>query len=152
MKQGSTVFAQLLRLIPRYQFEKAVGSYGSDHRCKGFSSWTHFVAMVFAQLSGQRGLRGIETALGAQRNFAYHLGIRRQVKRSTLSYANEHRRAGLFETIFGLMLEKVLSVQPAHGFRFNNPLYSVDATTIEVCLRVFPWAHFRETKGGIKLT
>lgn len=152
MKKNSTIFAQMLQLIPRYRFEKAVKEHKTEHAGKGFSSWAHFSAMLFAQLSGQRGLRGIESGLAAQRQAAYHLGLRRPVKRSTLAYANEHRSAGLFESLFGAVLEQLLARRPEHGFRFKNPLYSVDATTIDLCLKLFPWADFRTAKAGIKLT
>jgi hypothetical protein len=76
MKKHNTVFAQMLQLIPRYRFEKAVKDYKTEHASKGLSSWEHFSAMLFAQLSGQRGLRGIESGLACQRQAAYHLGIK----------------------------------------------------------------------------
>jgi len=152
MKKHNTVFAQMLQLIPRYRFEKAVKDYKTEHASKGLSSWEHFSAMLFAQLSGQRGLRGIESGLACQRQAAYHLGIKRPVKRSSLSYANNKRSCVLFESVFHMMLERLVDHQPGHGFRFKNPLYSVDATTIDLCLKLFPWADFRKAKAGIKLT
>jgi putative transposase len=111
--------------------------------------------MLFGQISGQHGLRGIETGMNSQRNCFYHLGIsdrQCEIKRSTLSYANKHRDAGLFKGIFEALVERVQNIPARHGFRFKNPLYSVDGTTIDVCLRLFPWADFRKAKGGIKLT
>jgi putative transposase len=110
--------------------------------------------MLFGQISGQHGLRSIETGMNSQRNSFYHLGIdeNTEVKRSTLSYANSNRSADLYKSLFETMLEKAQQNSTSHGFRFKNPLYSVDATTIDLCLKLFPWADFRENKGGIKLT
>lgn len=107
--------------------------------------------MLFAQLSGQSGLRSIEDGLNQQRKSFYHLGISRNVKRSTIAYANENRDAALYEELFYEILGRVPSGQK-HGFRFKNPLYSIDATTIDLCLKLFPWADFRDTKAGIKLS
>jgi hypothetical protein len=112
--------------------------------------------MLFARISGQHGLRDIETAMNSRRNSWYHLGIApgecRRVSRSTLSYANNHRSAGLFKALFETMLEKAQGGNGRHGFRFKNPLYSMDSTTIDLCLSLCPWADFRKNKGGIKLT
>jgi putative transposase len=110
--------------------------------------------MLFGQLSGQHGLRSIETGMNTQRNSLYHLGIdgNTEVKRSTLSYANSNRSADLYKSLFEATLEKAQQNRASHGFRFKNPLYSVDATTIDLCLKLFPRADFREHKGGIKLT
>jgi putative transposase len=111
--------------------------------------------MVFGQVSGQHGLRSIEAGMNSQRNSWYHLGISAdasEVKRSSLSYANNHRSAGLFKGFFEAILKQAQEGRVSHGFRFKNPLYSVDSTTIDLCLKMFPWADFREHKGGIKLT
>jgi putative transposase len=90
-----------------------------------------------------------------QRNAWYHIGItntEREIKRSTLSYANTHRDSNLFQSLFLYLLLEVQIKKASHGFRFKNPLYSIDATTIDLCLKLFPWADFRKGKGGIKLT
>jgi len=111
--------------------------------------------MLFSQLTGQHGLRSMEQSMNSQRNGWYHLGItntEREVKRSTLSYANAHRSADLFKGVFASLLIHAQSVPGSHRFRFKNPLYSIDSTTIGLCLQLFPWADFRENKGGIKLT
>jgi putative transposase len=145
----------MLDLVSRSRFEKLVEEHKTEHGAKGLKSWAHFVAMLFGQISGQHGLRGIETGMNSQRNSFYHLGITdrdREIKRSTLSYANNHRDAGLFKGVFEALLEQAQSIPARHGFRFKNPLYSVDGTTIDLCLQLCPWADFRKTKGGIKLT
>jgi len=106
--------------------------------------------MLFGQLAGQDSLRGIEAGLASQPRALYHFGIK-PVRRSTLAYANAHRTHELFKKIFDRMLSQCLAVAPRHKFRFKNPLYSLDATTIELCLSLFDWAKFRTTKGAVKL-
>jgi putative transposase len=89
-----------------------------------------------------------------QQNGWYHLGIntKREIKRSTLSYANRYRDSNLFKAVFENLLEQAQFIKSAHGFRFKNPLYSIDSTIIDLCLKLFPWADFRKGKGGLKLT
>jgi hypothetical protein len=97
----------------------------------------------------------MEQGMNNQRNIWYHLGIRnteREVRRSTLSYANAHRSAELFKAVFLSLLLHAQAQLGSHGFGFKNPLYSIDSTTIDLCVQLFPWADFREAKGGIKLT
>lgn len=106
--------------------------------------------MTYGQLTSQSGLRGIETGLESNRPNLYHLGIS-QTKRSTLSYANNNRSSAIYEDVFSGLLGKILSMNRSHTHKFKNPLYSVDATTIDLCLSLFPWATFRKCKGGIKL-
>ena len=150
MHHNHTVLGQMLQMFPRYEFEKAVREAKTERHARGFSSWSHFTAMLFGQLAGQDSLRGIEAGLATQANQLYHLGVR-PVHRSTLAYANEHRSHELFEKIFFFMLSKCKPIAPRHKFRFKNPLYSLDATTIDLCLSLYDWAKFRTTKGGIKL-
>ena len=151
MNKTSTLLGQLLGMVPRSRFNKLVKTYNTEKGEKGFSSWAHFVSMLFAQLSGQSGLRSIEDGINQQQSSLYHLGITRNVKRSTIAYANEKRDAALYEGLFYALLDQFPQGQ-SHGFRFKNPLYSIDATTIDLCLKLFPWADFRETKAGIKLS
>jgi hypothetical protein len=106
--------------------------------------------MMFGQLAGQDSLRGIEAGLATQASSLYHLGIR-PIHRSTLAYANENRNHELFQNIFYRMLSKCQGIAPKHSFRFKNPLYSLDATTIDLCLSLYDWAKFRKTKGAVKL-
>jgi putative transposase len=145
----------MLGLVSRSRFENLVTEHQTEYGAKGFKSWTQFVSMVFGQVSGQHGLRSIEAGMNSQRNSWYHLGIpaeANEVKRSSLSYANKHRSAELFKGLFETILKQAQEGRIPHGFRFKNPLYSVDSTTIDLCLKLFPWADFREHKGGIKLT
>ena len=150
MSHQNSIFKQILQIIPRHEFEKSVRKHKGDFASKGFSCWEQFVSMLYAQLSGQTGLRGIETGLESNRNAMYHLGVK-QIKRSTLSYANNHRSSEVFHAVFENLLGKVLNLNREHKFRFKNPLYSVDASTIDLCLSLYDWATFRKRKGGIKL-
>ena len=155
MNKHNTILGQMLELISRSHFEKLVKEHKTEHGAKGLRSWTHFVVMLFSQITGQHGLRSIEQSMNNQKNGWYHMGINntaRAIKRSTLAYANAHRDSNLFQALFLSLLIMVQTKKETHGFRFKNPLYSIDATTIDVCLRLFPWAEFREKKGGIKLT
>ena len=111
--------------------------------------------MLFAQISGQQGLRSIEKGMNSQKNSWYHMGIRnteREIKRSTLSYANKHRDANIFQALFASLVIVAQSMSYKHKFKFKNPLYSIDSTTIDLCIKLFPWADFRKKKAGIKLT
>jgi hypothetical protein len=145
----------MLEIISRSRFEKLVKEHKTEYGTKGLRSWTQFVTMLFSQISNQHGLRSIEQSMNNQRCGWYHLGItnkEREIKRSTLSYANAHRDSNLYKAVFENLLAEAQSVKNAHGFRFKNPLYSIDSTIIDLCLKLFPWADFRKGKGGIKLT
>jgi len=140
----------MLQTFSRYEFGKAVKEAKTERHARGFSSWNHFVSMLFGQLAGQDSLRGIEAGLASQSRALYQFGVK-PVRRSTLAYANAHRTHELFKKIFERMLSKCLPLAPKHKFRFKNPLYSLDATTIDLCLSLFNWAKFRTTKGAVKL-
>lgn len=154
MITGGSLFQQLLRQVPRSEFEGLVRNHGAEHGAKGFSCWTQLVSMLFSQLSGADSLRaisyGLECGLGRLR----HLGLESAPKRSTLSYANAHRPAAVFEQMFWSCLERFrrLGLLGRHKrFRFRSPLLSLDSTTISLCLNLFPWASYQREKGGIKL-
>ena len=142
----------MLDLISRSHFQKQVKELKTEHGAKGFSSWAQFVAMLYGQISSQHGLRSLEQGMNSQQNSFYHLGITREIKRSTLSYANANRDSDLFKAVFEKLVSESQAVQNSHGFRFKNPMYSIDSTTIDLCLKLFPWADFRKGKGGVKLT
>jgi len=155
MNKYNTILGQMLELISRSLFEKLVKEYKTEHGAKGLRSWTQFVTMLFSQISGQNGLRSMEKSMNSQKNSWYHMGINnteREIKKSTISYANTHRDSNLFKALFESILNEAQSIKSTHGFRFKNPLYSIDSTTIDLCLKLFPWAEFRKGKGGIKLT
>ena len=149
------MFAQLLKLIPRTDFASRVKETGAEHRSKGFSSWSQFVAMMFCQLGRVNSLREIEGGLKSCEGKLAHLGIEAPV-RSSLSYANAHRPCELFERVlkdlYGMTASK-LSTQPGRKrpFRFKNKLMSMDATVIDLSLSMYDWAHYMRTKGAVKL-
>jgi hypothetical protein len=153
MIKVASCFAQVLSLVNRNDFERAVQAHHAEKGSKGFSCWDQFVSMLFCQLGSAHSLReicgGLATALGK----LIHLGLRVAPKRSTLSYANEHRPWQVYESVFYSVLERCRELAQTRGrkFRFKNPLRSLDATVIDLCLKVFDWARFRRTKGAIKL-
>lgn len=145
-----TIIGQLMQTFSRFEFQKAVSDTKTEYHARGFTSWTHFTAMMFGQLAGQDSLRGIEAGLATQAQSLYHLGVK-PVHRSTLAYANEHRNHELFKKLFFSMLSKCQPLAPGHAFQFKNPVYSLDATVIDLCLSLYDWATFRKTKGAVKL-
>jgi len=147
---SNTIMNQLLTLLPRHQFDQAVSEHAGNRYVKKFTSWNQLTTLLYAQASGKTSLRDIQTALGLQEPKLYHLGLP-AVKRSTLADANAQRDWHIMECLFYRLLERCQTMAPQRRFRFKNPLHSFDATTLEVCLSLFPWAHFRQTKGAIKL-
>jgi len=150
MSHNNTVFSQLLKLIPRHEFESLAKQHHSGRSFRTATRWSQFVTMAMAQLSGRDSLRDIVENMSAQAHRLYHLGSAK-LTRSNLSRINEGKPYELYEALFGKLLNHCQMLAPRHGFRFKNPLYSLDASTIDLCLSVFPWADFRTTKGAIKL-
>ena len=150
MAHHNTVFAQMLKFIPRHEFESLANQHHSGRRLRKMTRWTQFVAMATAQLSGRHSLRDVASNMAAQVRKLYHLGIR-SVSRSSLSRVNESQPYELYEALFAKLLARCQARAPKHKFRFKNKLYSLDASTIDLCLKVFPWAKFRATKGAVKL-
>lgn len=150
MAHHNTVFSQLLKFIPRHEFETLANRHHSGRSFRTASRWSQFVTMAMAQLAGRTSLRDIVDNISAQAHRLYHLGSAK-LSRSNLSRINDGKPYALYEALFGKLLGRCQSVVPGHDFRFKNPLYSLDASTIDLCLSVFPWADFRTTKGAIKL-
>ena len=150
MAHCNILFAQLLKLVPRHDFERLAKQHHSGRAFRTASRWDQFVALALGQLSGRNGLRDIVDNIAAQSHRLYHLGCRK-VSRSNLSRINEKKPHSLYEALFNQLLKRCQGVAPSHNFRFKNPLYSLDASTIDLCLSVFPWADFRATKGAVKL-
>jgi hypothetical protein len=154
----SSIFSQILQLIPRFEFESAVRQHQAERHARGFSSWGQFIAMLFCQLGHAKSLREICGGLAASEGKLRHLGLPTAPARSTLAYANEHRPWQLQQTVFEQLLVKcqiLAASQPGtrkkRKFRFKNPLLSLDATVIDLCATMFDWAKFRRTKGAVKL-
>ncbi len=150
----ASIFSQLLRFFPQSEFSKLVEKHGAEKHAKGFTSWTQFVSMLFCQLASADSLREICTGLSCCLGKVRHLGLREAPKKSTLAYANKQRPAAMFEELFMNTLARFRSLGELgprrHKFRFNNKLYSMDATVISLCLSMFPWAKYRTAKGGVK--
>ena len=151
MREFASIFSQLLAIFSRAQFETAVRRHEAERAAKGFDCWTQFVAMLFCQLGRAHSLREICGGLASVEGKLQHLGVGNAPARSTLSYANAHRPAGLFEDVFFSLLGRCQALVGPRKFRFKNKLYSLDATVIDLCLSVFDWAKFRRAKGAIKL-
>jgi len=146
----NTVFSQLLKFIPRHEFETLAKQHHTGRSFRSASRWSQFVTMSMAQLTGRNSLRDMVENISAQAHRLYHLGSAK-LSRSNLSRINDSKPYVLYEALFGKLLSRCQDVVPGHHFRFNNPLYSLDASTIDLCLSVFPWADFRTTKGAVKL-
>jgi putative transposase len=144
------VFSQLLKLIPRHEFEALAKEHHSGRSFRSASRWSQFVTMAMGQLSGRNSLRDIVENISAQTHRLYHLGSAR-LSRSNLSRINENKPYELYEALFGKSYKRCQGVTSGHNFRFKGSLYSLDASTIDLCLSVFPWAKFRKAKGAVKL-
>lgn len=148
----SSIFSQLLQLFPRYEFQQMVKETQSERHARGFSSWSQFVSMLFCQLGRALSLREISGGLRSCEGKLKHLGITAP-SHSTLAYANEHRPWELYQQIYLKLFDRCKS-QVGFGkrkFRFKNKLVSMDSTTIDLCLSLYNWAHFRRAKGAVKL-
>jgi hypothetical protein len=153
MPIGRTVFAQLMDLIPRRAFERCVARYPSQRRLRTFTCYDQLLCLAFAQLTYRESLRDIETCLRALQPKLYHAGLRGRVARSTLADANETRDWRIYGDFAQLLIHR------ARGLYANEPFavdlaqtaYAFDATTIDLCLALFPWARFRRAKAAVKL-
>ena len=153
MNRVCSIFAQLLELFPRVKFQDAVGKHKAERHSRGFSSWGQFVAMLFCQLGHAQSLRDICNGLAASEGKLKHLGIPKAPKRTTLAYANEHRSWELYKTVFLELLSQCHSVAQSRRkkFRFKNKLLSLDSTSIDLCITLFDWAKYKQTKGAAKI-
>jgi hypothetical protein len=153
LNQGRTVFAQLISFLSHNEFNRCVTRYGGNKSVRSFSCWSQFLTMAFAQLTYRESLRDIEVCLAAQRHKLYHSGFSGPVKRSTLADANEKRDWRIYRD-FAQSLIQIARPLYAHsdlGLELAATAYAFDATTIDLCLSLFPWAKFRRRKGAIKL-
>jgi len=153
MHVGSLVFAQLMDLLPLHAFHRSVQRYEGQRYVKSFSCLDQFLVMAFAQLTFRESLRDVEACLSAVPSKLYHMGIRSSVSRSTLADANESRDWRIFadfaQALIGIA--RRLYRDEDFGLQLNETVYALDATTIDLCLALFPWAKFRQHKGAVKL-
>jgi hypothetical protein len=150
MAHHNTVFAQLLKFVPRHEFDHLAWEHHKGRRLRAMTRWSQFVALSMAHLSSRHSLRDIVYNLKAQSNKLYHLGCR-TVTRSSLSRVNEQQPYTLYEALFARLYQRCQGLAPSHGFRFKNKLYSLDASLIDLSLQIFPWAHFARGKAAMKL-
>ena len=153
MYLGKALFAQVMDFLPWKTFHRIVHRYDGDYRTRSLNCAEQFRVMAFAQLTYRESLRDIEVCLAAQAGKLYHMGIGAVVARSTLADANELRDWRIyFELAQRLITQaRALYVDEDFGVELANTVYALDATTIDLCLSMFPWAPFRSTKAAVKL-
>jgi len=150
MAHSNTIMSQVTKIVSRHEFEALAKKHHTGRTFRNFSRWSQFVAMTAAQLSSRSSLRDLTANMKAQMRKLYHLGVR-PISRTTLARVNDQKPYSLYEELFARLLQRCQRVSPQHTFRFKNKLYSLDATVIDLCLSMFPWATFRTTKGALKL-
>ena len=153
MNTGPLVFAQVTKYLPLTTFRRCVARYGGTHKIKTFSCLDQYLCMAFAQLTYRESLRDIEACLRAQQSKLYHMGINSWVSRSTLADANESRDWRIYADFAQslIAIARHLYAEEPFGVDLKDTVYALDASTIDLCLSVFPWAPFRSTKAAIKL-
>lgn len=150
MSHNNTAFHQLLQPLSRHEFEELANEHHHGQKLRSASRWDQFIGMSMSQLSGRQSLRDIESSLRSQQDKLYHLGAK-PIARSTLARLNEQQPAELYEALFYKLLKRCSLRSNAHKFRFKNPLYSLDASVIDLSLKLFPWAKCHQSKAAMKL-
>lgn len=150
MAHNNTVFSQLLKLIPRHEFESLAKDHHEGRQLRKTSRWSQFVSLCLGQLAGRHSLRDIESNMHAQSTRLYHLGAQ-PVPRSSLARLNEKQPYTMYEALFSQLYTRCQKLAPKHRFRFKNKLYSLDASLIDLSLNIFPWAHYALGKAAMKL-
>jgi transposase len=153
MNTGKTVLSQLIDFLPIKEFRRCVERYNGNHHIRSFSCWDQFLCMAFAQLSYRESLRDIESCLRSMKNKLYHMGIRGKVSRSTLADANEKRDWRIYADFAQVLIHIARELYSGDEFdvELDEIVYALDASTIDLCLSLFPWAKFRKTKSAVKL-
>lgn len=154
MNKGQYVFGQFMQILPRREFDQCVKRYGGNHRARDLTCWIQFLAMSFGQITHRESLRDTVTCLRAHANKLYHLGFKHPVSRSTLADANENRDWRIYADFAQVLIARARQLYlDDNDFRLeiDGPVYALDTTTIDLCLSVFWWAPFRQTKAAIKL-
>jgi len=153
MHSGRIIFSHILDSLPRYEFNKCVQRYQGNYRTRKFSCYDQFLCMAFAQLTYRESLRDIETCLRALQPKLYHAGIRGFISRSTLAEANENRDWRIYADFAQELIQRArqLYAHEDFGVTLNQTAYAFDSTTVDLCLSLFPWAHFRRHKAAIKI-
>jgi len=153
MNSGRTMFSQLMDFVPVHDLRQYVKRYNGNYKIKSFSCWDQYLCMAFAQLTYRESLRDIQACLRAAQTKLYHLGIRGKVSRNTLANANQVRDWRIYADFAQILIAKArkLYTGDSFGMELDQTVYALDATIIDLCLSLFPWAQFRKNKGAIKL-
>jgi len=153
MNLGRTVFSQLLDFLPTYQFQVCVDRYQGDRYVKEFSCWDQFLCLAFAQLTYRESLRDIEACLRSQRAKLYHMGFRGRISRNMLAHANHRRYWRIFADFARVLVAQARQMYRDEPFvvELDRAVYTLDSTTIDLCLSLFPWAQFRRRKSAVKV-
>ena len=153
MNKESTVFSQVMKFLPEYQFKKCVQRYNGNYKVRTFTCMDQFLSMSFAQLTYRESLRDIEACLNSQKNRLYHMGIKGNISRSTLAYTNENRDWRIYADFAQVLINiaRPFYSKESFGVELDNIVYALDSSTIDLCLSMFPWAKFRKRKAAIKL-
>jgi hypothetical protein len=151
MFQDKYVFAQLVSFLNRGKFNRIVSKYKGDRYVKHFTCWNQLLAMMFGQLSNRESLRDLIVALDAHHSKCYHLGMGKNVSRTSLARANQDRDYHIFEEFAYYLVNEARKKRISNIFQLGGNVYAFDSTTIDLCLSVFWWAKFRKSKGGIKV-
>jgi hypothetical protein len=150
MAHSTTILNQIASFFPRYDFEKSAHKHHRGQKFRSFNRWSQFLAMTIAQLTSRKSLRDLVDNIAVQKNRLYHLGMR-PTSRATLARVNEQQPYQTYRDTFFQLLHKCQAQSPGHKFKFKGKMYLLDATTVKLCLAVFPWARYRKNKGAIKL-
>lgn len=153
MNSGKTIFSQLMDFLPTYEFRQCVELYDGNYKIKSFTCWDQFLCMAFAQLTYRESLRDIQACLRAAKQKLYHMGIRGKVSRNTLANANQVRNWRIYADFAQVLINTArgLYAKDDFGLQLDQTVYALDATTIDLCLSLFPWAKFRKHKGAVKM-
>ena len=153
MNTGRTIFSQLMDFFPLHEFRQCVERYHGNYKIKSFSCWDQFLCLAFAQLTYRESLRDIQACLRAAEQRLYHMGIRGKVSRNTLAHANQVRDWRIYADFAQVLIRRAreLYAHEPFGLELDQAIYALDATVIDLCLSLFPWAKFRRHKGAVKL-
>ncbi len=150
MAYSTTILNQIASFFPRHDFEKYAQKHHRGQKFRSFNRWSQFLAMTIAQLTSRKSLRDLVNNIRVQKKRTYHLGMK-STSRATLARVNEQQPYEIYQETFFQILRKCQTHAPSHNFKFKGKVYLLDATTVNLCLSVFPWAQYRKSKGAIKL-
>jgi hypothetical protein len=154
MYSGKTVIAQLLDFLPKRRFDGLVKKYKGNHRTRKFSCWDQFLCMAFAQLTYRNSIRDVEACLNAQPKKLYHMGIKGNPSKNNIAEANQNRDWRIYAEFAQILIAQARDLyqeENPFSIELDNTVYALDASTIDLCLSLFPWAKFKQTKGAVKL-